>query len=48
MRRQKIRKALIIISLLLFPVIINYLSPYIIIDGASHGIINGSFITFTL
>ena len=48
MRRQKIRKALIIISLLLFPVIINYLSPYIIIDGALHGIINGSFITFTL
>jgi ferredoxin-type protein NapH len=47
MRRQKIRKGLIVLSLLLFPVIINYLSPYIIIDGASHGIINGSFITFS-
>jgi len=46
--RQKIRKALIIVSLLLFPITINYFSPYIIIDGASQGIINGSFISFTL
>ncbi|MFQ5905768.1 MAG: 4Fe-4S binding protein [bacterium] len=48
MRRQRIRKALIIISLLLFPATINYFSPYIIIDGASHGIVNGGFITFAL
>lgn len=48
MRMQKIRKALIYFSLLLFPVTINYFSPYIIVDGASQGIINGSFIVFTL
>lgn len=48
MARQKIRKAVILISFLLFPVTINYFSPYIIIDAASNGIISGSFITFTL
>ncbi|MDH5174746.1 MAG: 4Fe-4S binding protein [Elusimicrobiota bacterium] len=46
--RQKIRKAIILISFLLFPVTINYFSPYIIIDGASKGIVAGSFITFAL
>jgi len=47
-RTQKIRKAIILISFLLFPITINYFSPYIIIDGASQGIIAGSFITFAL
>jgi ferredoxin-type protein NapH len=47
-RRQKIRKAIILISFLLFPITINYFSPYIIIDGAAQGIIAGSFITFVL
>lgn len=46
--RQRIRKGLIIVSLLLFPVIMNYLSPYIIIDGAAQGIVNGSLIIFSL
>ena len=46
--RQRIRKGLIITSLLLFPVIMNYLSPYVIIDGASQGIVNGSLIIFGL
>ncbi|MBN2006069.1 MAG: 4Fe-4S binding protein [Anaerolineae bacterium] len=46
--RQRVRKTLIIISLLLFPVIMNYLSPYVIIDGASQGIVNGSLIVFGL
>jgi polyferredoxin len=32
----------------LFPVTINYFSPYIIIDGASQGVVAGSFITFAL
>jgi polyferredoxin len=39
---------LIIFSFLLFPVIMNYLSPYVIIDAASQGIINGSFVSFAL
>jgi polyferredoxin len=46
-RRQAIRKALILISLLLFPVTMNYLSPYVITDAASQGIVNGSMIVFT-
>lgn len=46
--RQRIRQGLLILSLLSFPVIMNYLSPYVIIDGASQGIINGSFIIFGL
>ena len=45
-RRQRTRRALIIISFLLFPIIMNYLSPYVIIDGASQGIVTGSFIAF--
>ena len=45
-KRQGIRKALLLISLLSFPAIINYLSPYVIIDGASQGIVNGSFVVF--
>ena len=45
-KRQRIRQAAIIVMLLLFPVVLNFLSPYVIIDGASQGIINGSFIVF--
>ena len=47
MSRQKIRKALIIISFLLFPIVIFYFSPYLIALGASEGIIAGSFFIFT-
>jgi ferredoxin-type protein NapH len=47
-RRQKIRKALIYISFLLFPVTFYYLSPYLIMRGTSEGIIDGSFIFFIL
>ncbi len=46
--RQKVRQALILISFLLFPIIMNYFSPYVIIDGAVNGIINGSFVVFAL
>lgn len=48
MNRQKIRKTLIFISFLLFPVTIYYFSPILIIQGASEGVIVGSFITFTV
>ncbi|MFH1084133.1 MAG: 4Fe-4S binding protein [Chloroflexota bacterium] len=47
-RRQRTRRAVIITSLLLFPIIMNYLSPYVILDGASQGIVNGSLILFGL
>lgn len=47
MKRQKVRKFLAILSFLLFPVTIYYFSPYLIIQGASEGIITGSFIVFS-
>ena len=46
--RQKIRKGLILISFFLFPAIFYYLSPVLIIQASSKGIINGSFILFLL
>lgn len=47
--RQSMRKAIIIISFLLFPVTFIYLSPYVaIIAPISAGIINGSLIMFTI
>lgn len=47
MKRQNVRKLVIISSLLLFPITIYYLSPYLIIQGAIEGVINGSFIVFS-
>lgn len=46
MKRQKIRKTIIMISFLLFPITIWYFSPYLIIQAAMEHIINGSFIVF--
>ena len=48
MKRQKIRKLFITISLLLFPVTLYYFSPALIIDAGLKGMINGSFIVFAL
>jgi polyferredoxin len=45
-RRQAVRKAAIFAMFLLFPVVLNYFSPYVIVDGAGQGIINGSFVVF--
>jgi len=47
-KRQNIRKALLVIMFLLFPIIIFYFSPVLIIAGASRGIAAGSFIVFSL
>jgi polyferredoxin len=46
--RQRIRKALLFVSLLLFPVTLYYFSPIMIMGSASQGIINVSFIVFGL
>jgi polyferredoxin len=46
--RQRIRKALLFVSFLVFPVTLYYFSPVIIMQGASEGIINASFIVFGL
>jgi len=42
--RQKIRKGIILAAFMLFPAIFYYFSPYLIIMGASEGVISGSFI----
>lgn len=47
-KRQNLRKALLLVSFLLFPITIYYFSPYLIIQGAAEGVINGSFIVFVL
>lgn len=44
--RQKARKALLIIAMLLFPITMWYFSPYLIIQAASEHTVNGSFIVF--
>ena len=46
--RQRIRKAMVILSFLSFPITMNFLSPYVIIDGATNGILNGSLVMFGL
>ena len=47
-KRQKIRRGIAFIMFLMFPVVVNYLSPVLILAGASEGIITGSFIVFAL
>jgi ferredoxin-type protein NapH len=46
--RQRVRKALLLISFLLFPVTLYYFSPVLIIQGAAEGIVNASAIIFGL
>lgn len=46
--RQRLRRGLLLLSLLLFPVTLNYFSPYVVLDAASQGIVNGSLIVFGL
>ena len=45
-KRQVVRKTIIFISFLTFPVVMFYFSPVVIIRGAYKGIVVGSFITF--
>lgn len=47
-KRQKLRLALIFISFFLFPATFYYFSPVLVIEAASRGIINGSWISFLL
>lgn len=45
-KTQSVRRALLLISLLLFPLTMNYLSPYISVYGAFQGIVAGSLLGF--
>lgn len=44
--RQKIRRILLYTSLFLFPITMNFLSPYVSIDGAFAGVLSGSALLF--
>lgn len=44
--RQKIRRILLYVSLFLFPITMNFLSPYVSIDGAFAGVLSGSALMF--
>ena len=46
--RQKLRTGIVFFMFLMFPVVVNFLSPVLILSGASEGIITGSFILFIL
>lgn len=44
--RQRVRRILIYLSFLLFPITLNFFSPYVSIDGAFRGILAGSVLLF--
>jgi polyferredoxin len=46
--RQRIRKGIILFTFLMLPAVFYYFSPYLIIMGASEGIITGSLIVFAI
>ncbi|MBN7771756.1 4Fe-4S binding protein [Clostridium aminobutyricum] len=46
--RQKIRKGILTLSALLFPLFFLFFSPFIIVVAASRGIVSASAITFTV
>ena len=46
MKRQEVRKTIGLVALLLFPVTIFYMSPYLSVVGAASGVITGSLIFF--
>lgn len=47
-KRQKVRLAIILVSFFLFPAFYYYFSPYLILDAAAQGIVNGSFVIFLM
>ncbi len=44
--RQRIRRALLLVSFLLFPVTLYYFSPILIMQSASEEVVNASFLVF--
>ena len=46
--RQRIRTGITVLAFLSFPITMNFLSPYVIVDSAAQGIVNGSLIIFGL
>lgn len=48
LKSLKLKKFIQFMSLVLFPITINFFSPYVIIMAATEGIVNGSMILFTI
>lgn len=46
--RQKLRNTVILMSLLAFPLTMNYFSPYLSVHGAALGVLSGSLALFGL
>ena len=46
--RQKVRRTLLLITFLLFPIVMNYISPYVSISGAAEGFFTISLLVFSL
>ena len=47
-RRQRVRRLLLTVSFLLFPITIFYFSPVLVIEGALAGVVAGSMLVFAL
>jgi polyferredoxin len=46
--RQKVRRSLLLFSMVLFPVTMNFMSPFVILNASFEGVIAGSFLFFIL
>ena len=46
MKRQRVRNTILLISMLLFPITLNYFSPYLIMNGSFEGVLSGSAVLF--
>lgn len=46
MKRQRIRRAILLVSTLLFPITLNYFSPYLVVNGSFQGVLTGSALLF--
>lgn len=44
--RQRWRRGLLLVAFILFPVTMNYFSPYLIVAASFGGIVNGSLVVF--
>jgi ferredoxin-type protein NapH len=47
-KRQRLRRRLVVASAILLPITLNYFSPYLMTTGAALGIIAGSFILWSV
>lgn len=46
--RQRVRQGVLLLSFILFPVLFNFLSPYLSLSAAARGAASGSLLFFSL